>query len=88
MTTGFGAEMVPIRATVTIDGDRMTIDLSESSKQVTGFINSAYANTRSLAHVSLMYMAPFDVARNEGFDEAITVVAPKGLIVNPNHRRR
>ena len=42
---GFGAEMVPIRATVTIDGDRMTIDLSESSKQVTGFINSAYANT-------------------------------------------
>lgn len=81
---GFGAEMVPIRATVTIDGDRMTIDLSESSKQVTGFINSAYANTRSLAHVSLMYMAPFDVARNEGSMRPITVVAPKGLIVNPN----
>ncbi len=81
---GFDAKMVPIRATVTIDGDRMTIDLSESSKQVTGFINSAYANTRSLSHVSLMYMAPFDVARNEGSMRPITVVAPKGLIVNPN----
>ena len=80
---GFDAKMVPIRATVTIAGDRMTIDLSESSKQVTGFINSAYANTRSLAHVSLMYMAPFDVARNEGSMRPITVIAPKGLIVNP-----
>ena len=81
---GFDAKMVPIRATVTIAGDSMTIDLSESSKQVTGFINSAYANTRSLSHVSLMYMAPFDVARNEGSMRPITVIAPKGLIVNPN----
>ena len=80
---GFDAKMVPIRATVTIAGDSMTIDLSESSKQVTGFINSAYANTRSLSHVSLMYMAPFDVARNEGSMRPITVIAPKGLIVNP-----
>ena len=31
-----------------------------------------------------MYMAPFDVARNEGSMRPITVVAPKGLIVNPN----
>ena len=55
---GFDYKMVPIRAAVTIKGDNMTIDLSESSPQVTGFGNSAYANTRSLAHVAIMYMAP------------------------------
>ena len=66
---GFDAKMVPIRATVTIAGDSMTIDLSESSKQVTGFINSAYANTRSLSHVSLMYMAPFRRGEERGVDE-------------------
>ncbi len=81
---GFGNELIPIRATVTIKGDSMTIDLSESSPQVTGFINSAYANTRSLAHVAMMYMASFDVPRNEGSMRPVTVVAPKGLIVNPN----
>jgi N-methylhydantoinase A/oxoprolinase/acetone carboxylase beta subunit/N-methylhydantoinase B/oxoprolinase/acetone carboxylase alpha subunit len=81
---GFGTTMIPIRATVTIQGEAMTIDLSDSSPQVTGFINSAYANTRSLAHAAIMYMAPADTPKNEGSMRPITVVAPKGLIVNPN----
>jgi N-methylhydantoinase A/oxoprolinase/acetone carboxylase beta subunit/N-methylhydantoinase B/oxoprolinase/acetone carboxylase alpha subunit len=81
---GFGATMIPIRATVTIQGDTMTIDLSNSSPQVTGFINSAYANTRSLAHAAIMYMAPADVPKNEGSMRPIKVIAPKGLVVNPN----
>ena len=81
---GFGHEKIPIRAAVTIRGDTMTIDLSESSPQVTGFINSAYANTRSLAHAAIMYLAPFDLPRNEGSMRPITIVAPKGLIVNAN----
>lgn len=81
---GFDSKMVPIRATVTIKGDSMTIDLSESSPQVTGFINSGFPNTRSLAHVAIMYMAPFDVAKNDGSIRPITIIAPKGLIVNPH----
>ena len=81
---GFDAESIPIRAKVTVRGDNMTIDLSDSSPQVTGFINSAYANTRSLAHVAIMYMAPSDVPKNEGSMRPVKVIAPKGLIVNPN----
>ncbi len=81
---GFDTKFVPIRATVTIAGDTMTVDLSESSPQVKGFINSAYANTRSLAHAAIMYMAPSDVPKNEGSMRPIQIIAPKGLIVNPN----
>lgn len=81
---GFDSTMVPIRATVTIQGDTMTVDLSESSPQVTGFINSSYANTRSLAHAAIMYMAPPEVPKNEGSMRAVAIIAPKGLIVNPN----
>ncbi len=81
---GFDAESIPIRARVTVKDDTMTIDLSESSPQVTGFINSAYANTRSLAHVAIMYMAPSDVPKNEGSMRPVQVIAPRGLIVNPN----
>ena len=55
---GFDSKLIPIRAKVTIADDTLTIDLSESAQQVTGFINSAYANTRSLAHAAIMYVAP------------------------------
>ena len=81
---GFNSKLVPIRAKVTIAGDGMTIDLGESSPQVEGFINSAYANTRSLAHAAIMYLAPLDVARNEGSMRPVRIVAPKGLVVNAN----
>ena len=81
---GFDSKLIPIRAKVTIAGDAMTIDLSESSPQVTGFINSAYANTRSLTHAAIMYLAPADVARNEGSMRPVQVIAPKGLVVNAN----
>ena len=81
---GFDNKLIPIRAKVTIAGDSMTIDLSESSPQVTGFINSAYANTRSLTHAAIMYLAPSDVPRNEGSMRPVQVIAPKGLVVNAN----
>ena len=81
---GFDSKLVPIRARVTIAGDAMTIDLSESSPQVEGFINSAYANTRSLAHAAIMYLAPMDVARNEGSMRPVQIIAPRGLVVNAN----
>ena len=79
---GFDSELIPIRARVTIAGDTLTIDLSESAPQVTGFINSAYANTRSLAHAAIMYLAPYDVPKNEGSMGPLQVIAPRGLIVN------
>ncbi len=79
---GFGAEKIPIRAQVTVKGDELTVDLSESSGQVTGFINSAYANTRSIVHATVMYLAPADLPKNEGSMRPVLVIAPKGLIVN------
>lgn len=79
---GFGAEMIPVRARVTVKGDELTVDLSESSAQVTGFINSAYANTRSIVHATVMYLAPADLPKNEGSMRPVLLIAPKGLVVN------
>ena len=81
---GFDSKLIPIRAKVTVAADTLTIDLSESAPQVTGFINSAYANTRSLAHAAIMYLAPYDVPKNEGSMGPLQVIAPSGLIVNAN----
>ncbi len=79
---GFDAKMIPIRARVIIRGDEMTVDLSGSGEQVTGFLNSAYANTRSIVHATVMYLAPSDLPKNEGSMRPVQVIAPKGLIVN------
>ena len=73
---GFDNKLIPIRAKVTISGDQMAIDLGESSPQVTGFINSAYANTRSLAHAAIMYVAPANVAKNAGSMRPVDIIAP------------
>ena len=54
---GFDSKMITIRAEVTIKGDTMKIDLSSSQPTVTGFLNSAYANTRSTAKAAIMYFA-------------------------------
>ncbi|MBM3947905.1 MAG: hypothetical protein FJ312_01435 [SAR202 cluster bacterium] len=79
---GFEFKDIPIRATVTIKGGEMTVDLSESSRQVTGFLNSSYANTRSIVHAAMLYMAPSDVPKNEGSMRPVKVIAPEGLIVH------
>ena len=79
---GLGNENIPVRAKVTIDGDSMTVDFSDSSPQVDGFVNGAYANTRSLTHAAIMYMAPSNVPKNEGSMRPVKVIAPEGLVVN------
>ena len=45
-----------IRATVTKRGDGLTIDLSDSHRQVTGFVNSSFPNTMSAVHVAFAYL--------------------------------
>ena len=81
---GFDSKNILIRVKITIQGEEMIMDFSESSPQVKGFINSAYANTRSMAHAALMYMLPENIAKNEGSNRPVTIIAPKGSIVNAN----
>jgi len=44
----------PIRCTITVAGDEMTVDLSESGPQVPAYVNSPIANTTSSVYMSLM----------------------------------
>src|SRR3989454_5970442 len=49
---GHGFTDIWIRATVTKRGDALTVDLSDSHPQVSGFVNSSFPNTRSEEHTS------------------------------------
>ncbi len=81
---GHGAGDIPIRATVTKKGDALTIDLSESSPQVTGFVNSAFPNTMSAVHMAFAYLIDPRTPKNSGTFRPVKVIAKPGTIVHPN----
>lgn len=73
-----------VRVDVTIEGDQMTIDLSESDKQRRGFVNSVYAATygNAIAAAVLVFDPALADYHNEGTMRPIRVIAPLGSVVN------
>src|SRR5437016_9035502 len=53
---GHGIENVAIRATVTKEGDGLTVDLSASDPQGKGFGNASFPNTMSSVHMALAFL--------------------------------
>jgi N-methylhydantoinase B len=80
---GHGTTDIPIRARVTKRGGEIDVDLSGSSPQVRGFVNSSWPNTVSAARMALAYLLDPEVAKNDGAFRPLTVTAPEGSIVRP-----
>jgi N-methylhydantoinase B len=80
---GHGATDIPIRARVIKRGGDITVDLSDSSPQVRGFVNSSWPNTVSAARMALAYLLDPEVAKNDGAFRPLTVIAQEGSIVRP-----
>jgi len=77
-------EPVWVRACITVKGDEMTIDLSESDAQRKGFVNCVYAVTYGIAIAAVILY--FDPAladyHNQGTMAPIKVIAPPRSVVN------
>src|SRR5213083_1488584 len=72
-----------IRATVTKKGDALTVDLSDSHRQVDGFINSSFPNTMSAVHMAFAYLIDPRTPKNSWTFRPVKVVARQGTIVWP-----
>lgn len=76
-------EPVPIRVRIVKQGDRMTIDLSDVSKQVPGFYNSGVTTGIACAQVAFKCLAaPTDYPVNEGSFRPLEVIMPMGTVVS------
>ena len=75
---------VHIRATVTKKGSDLTVDLSDSHRQVLGFINSSYPNMRSAVVMALAYLIDPQTPKNDGMFRPLTVIAKPGTVVWAN----
>ena len=74
---------VPIKVRVTKKGDRMTIDLTGVSPQVSGFYNSGPSTGISCAQVAYKCLtSPTDYPINEGSFRALDVIVPAGTVVS------
>ena len=74
---------VYIRAKVTKRGSDLDVDLTDSHPQVTGFINSSYANTHSAVVVALAYLIDPDTPKNDGAFRPLNVKLKEGTVVWP-----
>ncbi len=81
---GRGNEDIRIHAKVTKRGSDLEIDLSDSAAQVTSFINSSYANTRSAVAMAIAFLLDPDTPKNDGSFRPIEVIAKQGTVVWAN----
>jgi N-methylhydantoinase B len=74
---------VPIRVKVEVKGERMTVDLTDVSKQVGGFYNSGATAGLSCCQVAFKCLtSPLDMPINEGQFRALEVILPPGRVVS------
>ncbi|MEO7246092.1 MAG: hydantoinase B/oxoprolinase family protein, partial [Rubrivivax sp.] len=83
---GFGEQPEPIRfrVAVTVQGDEVLVDWTGTSDQVPAAINAPGPFIRSATYVAFRCLVNARIPNTVGYMRPITVVAPKGSIVNPN----
>jgi N-methylhydantoinase B len=73
---------IAIRVALTVKGDEMVADFSQSDPQILGFKNSSLANTYSSVFLAIASFFDPSIPRNEGTYRCVTIIAPEGSIVN------
>lgn len=76
------SKTVPIKVTVAVRGDEMTIDFSEVSAQVTGFINCGSSGGMAAARVAFKALTSPHREVNEGSFRALKVILPPGKLLS------
>ncbi|MDH4191552.1 MAG: hydantoinase B/oxoprolinase family protein, partial [Betaproteobacteria bacterium] len=76
-------QRIPIKVRVIKQGDEMTIDLSEVSRQVRGFYNSGATTGHACAQVAYKCLtSPTDYPVNDGSFRSLKVILAPGTIVS------
>lgn len=77
----FAGDLVPIRAAVTIEGDRLHADFDGSAQQVAGNINAVEAVTRSCLYFAVRVATDPTIPANGGCYRPLSLSVPIGSIV-------
>ncbi len=76
-------QRIPIKVKVIKQGDEMTIDLSDVSRQVRGFYNSGFTTGIACAQVAYKCLTtPTDYPVNDGSFRSLKVIMPMGTVIS------
>ncbi|ACD20838.1 hydantoinase B/oxoprolinase family protein [Paraburkholderia phytofirmans] len=81
---GFGGEPLPIKATVTIDGEKISIDMTGTCAQARGGLNVPRNALNATVYYCVKALIDPELMANSGLMDGVTVSAPPGTIVSPN----
>jgi N-methylhydantoinase B len=73
---------IPLKVTITKQGDMIEVDWTGTAPQVKGAINNTLSYTKSASYCAIRSILPQNIPTNEGVFRAITVTAPEGTIAN------
>jgi len=79
---GQGHGPLPIVVTLTVEGDRATVDFTGTCGQAAGSVNANDAITLSATMYCFRVIVPFAVPSNWGTIQPLRVIAPEGSLVN------
>ncbi len=79
---GVTDEDIPIKVSVEIHGDEISIDFTGTADAVAGNVNCPLAVTRSACYFALRVLLPGDVPANAGTYAPLSIHAPEGSLVN------
>lgn len=75
-----------IHLKMSVQGERMSLDFSASSKQCAGPVNISKATAVAACYVALKHLFP-DVPANAGVLDAVDFVIPEGLVISAQRPR-
>ena len=77
------SDRIPIRVRVTVEGDEMTVDLSDVAKQVRGFYNSGITTGHACSQVAFKCItSPTDYPINDGSFRNLKAIVPPGRVIS------
>jgi N-methylhydantoinase B len=82
---GIEERPLPIRVTVTVDGEDFTADFTGSAPQAAGPMNATHSVTASAVYNALLHLTDPTIPRNDGCYRPIKMVVPEGSILNCKH---
>jgi N-methylhydantoinase B len=74
---------IHLHCTVTVRGDRLTVDFTGSDTRPEIQAYSSFGNTRGYVVAQLASMMDPTIPKNEGFFRSIDLIVPKGCCLNP-----
>ena len=77
---GLGSGPLPVKLTITIQGEAMTIDLAGSAPQATGPVNCGFAQTISACRVAFKLLINPERPVDGGTFRTLTIEAPEGSL--------